>query len=69
MRPFEEFLTTSSPWRNSGCIRAAMHPGWLRCSSLTYAQYARSSRLASRAPRRSRCDAGFHLGLLGAVAP
>ena len=29
----------------------AGHPGWRRCSSLTYAQYARSSRLASRAPR------------------
>ena len=42
------------------------HPGWLRCSSLTYDRYARSSRLASRAPRRSRCDAGFHHGLLGA---
>ena len=28
--------------------------------------YARSSRLASRAPRRSRCYAGFHHGLLAA---
>ena len=28
------------------------------------ARYARSSRLASRAPRRSRCFAGFHHGLL-----
>ena len=27
-------------------------------------EYARSSRLVSRAPRRSRCDAGFHHGLL-----
>ena len=44
-----------------------LHPGWLRCSSLTYARYARSSRLASRAPRRSRCDAGFHRGLLAAT--
>ena len=24
------------PWRNSGCVRAAIHPGWLRYSSLTY---------------------------------
>ena len=55
----------SSPWRNTGCIRAAMHPGRQRCSSLTYGRYARSSRLASRAPHRSRCDAGFHHGLLG----
>src|SRR5687767_4124051 len=29
-----------------------MHPAWRRCSSLTYARYARSSRLATRAPRR-----------------
>src|SRR6266511_3760357 len=29
----------------------AGHPGWLRCSSLTYSRYARSSRLAIRAPR------------------
>ena len=27
------------------------HPGWLRCSSLKYAQYSHSSRLAIRAPR------------------
>ena len=29
----------------------AGHPGWRRCSSLTYSRYARSSRLAIRAPR------------------
>jgi hypothetical protein len=29
----------------------AGHPGWRRCSFLKYAQYSRSSRLASRAPR------------------
>ncbi len=29
---------------------AGMHPGWLRCSSFKYSRYARSSRLASRAP-------------------
>src|SRR5450432_3484849 len=34
-----------------------MHPGWLRCSSVTYQQYAPSSRLAIRAPRpRSSTD-------------
>src|SRR5437773_6371662 len=32
-----------------------MHPAGLRCSSLTYAGYARSSRLAGRAPRRPQC--------------
>ena len=31
-----------------------MHPAGLRCSSLTYSRYARSSRLAGRAPRRPR---------------
>src|SRR5260221_13094844 len=34
-----------------------IHPGWLRCSSVTYLQYAPSSRLAIRAPRpRSSTD-------------
>ena len=32
-----------------------------------YGQYAPSSRLVSRAPRRSRCYAGFHHGLLAAT--
>src|SRR6058998_2336406 len=32
-------------------IFRAGHPVWLRCSALTYSRYARSSRLASRAPR------------------
>ena len=41
-------------------------PRGLRCSSVEYAQYASSSRLATRAPRRSRCNAGFHHGLLAA---
>ena len=36
-----------------------MHPRWLRCSSLKYSRYSRSSRLASGAPRRPRCDAGL----------
>ena len=36
-------------------IRPALHPGWRRFSSLTDAQYARSSRLACREPRRPRC--------------
>src|SRR5438093_103949 len=34
-----------------------MHPRWLRCSSLKYSRYSRSSRLAGGAPRPSRCDA------------
>ena len=32
-----------------------MHPAGLRCSSLAYTRYARSSRLAGRAPRRPQC--------------
>ena len=43
--------------------RPCIPPG-LRCLLVAYAQYAPSSRLASRAPDRSRCDAGFHHGLL-----
>jgi hypothetical protein len=40
------------PWnRDVSHNSRAGHPGWRRCSSLTYAQYARSSRLAIRAPR------------------
>src|SRR5687768_1639605 len=38
-------IKDSSPHSRAG------HPGWRRCSSLTYHLYARSSRLASRAPR------------------
>ena len=38
-------------------IRPALHPGWQRCSSLTYAQYARSSRLACRTHRQPPCTA------------
>ena len=34
-----------------------MHPRRRRCSSLKYSRYSRSSRLASEAPRPSRCDA------------
>src|SRR5207244_8275347 len=36
-----------------------MHPRCLRCASLKYSRYSRSSRLVSGAPRRPRCDAGF----------
>src|SRR5439155_430035 len=32
-------------------LRPPMHPAGLRCSSLPYSRYARSSRLAGRAPR------------------
>ena len=43
-------------------------PAELRCSSVEYGQYAPSSRLVSRAPRPSRCDAGFHHGLYTELA-
>ena len=40
------------PWiRDVSHNSRAGRPVWRRCSSLAYAQYARSSRLASRAPR------------------
>ena len=44
-----------------------MHPARLRCSSVAYARYAPSSRLAARAPRRSPCNAGLRHGLLIAL--
>ena len=59
--------STRRPWQKARCIRAAMHPGWPRCSSVEYGQYAPSSRLAIQAPGRSRCDAGFHHGLLARI--
>ena len=43
--------------------RRCIAPG-RRCSSVTNAQFAPSSRLARHAQRRSRCNAGFHHGLL-----
>ena len=52
-------MQPSSPWQEPRCIRAPMHPARRRCSSLKYSRYSRSSRLAGRAPRRSRCDAGL----------
>jgi len=41
--------------RDSQHNSRAGHPVRRRCSSLTYAPYARSSRLASRAPRAGTC--------------
>jgi hypothetical protein len=37
--------------RDSRHNSRAGHPAWRRCSSLTNSRFARSSRLASRAPR------------------
>ena len=61
LRPRDERVRArrrNSPWCNSICIRTAMHPRWLRCSSFKYSRYSQSSRLAIGAPRRSRCDDG-----------
>ena len=46
------------------CIRHRNCVGPLNNKGVTYAEYAPSSRLVSPAPDRSRCDAGFHHGLL-----
>ena len=48
--------------------RRCIPPGQ-RCASVTYAQYAPSSRLATRAPRHARCYARFHHGLPRTVTP
>ena len=39
-----------------------LHPARLRCSSLTYSRYARSSRLDGRAPRRPEMPLLFPYG-------
>src|SRR5687767_8124622 len=44
------------PWkRDSSHNSRAGQPAWRRCSALTYAQYARLSRLAIRVPRSGTC--------------
>ena len=43
-------ILVACPGRMQRVFRAG-HPAWRRCSSLEYSRYARSSRLASRAPR------------------
>ena len=57
-----------SPWRNASCIRRAMHPGWRRCSSLTYRTVC-CGRRALPAGRLARLGAtlAFHHGLLAPV--
>ena len=47
-------------------IRPSLHPGGLRCDSVTYSRYAPSSRLVRRAQERSRCSRDFHHGLISA---
>src|SRR5450759_3519580 len=49
--------TLGGPPANYGCIRPPLHPTRLRCSSLEYSRYSRSSCLAGRAHRRPRCVA------------
>ena len=55
--------------RSPCCIRAAMHPGWTASLGVAFrangAAIPPSKRLASPAPPRSRCNAGFHHALLG----
>jgi hypothetical protein len=51
-RPLEVALVP--PVRISTMFGSSMHPGRLRCSSVTYVKYAPSSRLADRAPRRPK---------------
>ena len=48
-------------------IRPSLHPGGLRCDSVTYSRYAPSSRLVRRAQERSRCSRDFHHGLIHAA--
>ena len=52
---------------NAGRIRAALHAGWPRHSSLSSGRTARSPRLAAAVPCRLRCHAGFRHGPLAVV--
>ncbi len=54
MTAFILTLLLSAPIHKYDGIRPPMHPGLRRCSSVKYARYSPSSRLASRAPRRPR---------------
>jgi hypothetical protein len=47
----------------------AGHPVWLRCSSLKYAQYSHSSRLAIRAPRSGTYATNYCSGTLAPNFP
>ena len=60
---------SSVPNRRSADIFPAGHPASLRCSSLTYALYARSSRLAIRAPRPEYLSPNLRFGTLSSAYP
>jgi tetratricopeptide (TPR) repeat protein len=51
--------------RSSSPNSRAGRPGWRRCSALTNSRFARSSRLASRAPRSGILATNFGSGTLG----
>ncbi len=56
-RPTPRTPGLSTPIHNYGLVhtpRTPIHPVWLRCSSVIYLDIMNASRLASRAPRRSR---------------
>src|SRR5216683_4807913 len=59
-------LLLSRP-RDSRHNSRAGHPGWLRCSSLKYSRYSRSSRLAGRAPRSGTYATNHAAGTLAAA--
>src|SRR5712692_7496950 len=59
-------LLLSRP-RDSRHNSRAGHPGWLRCSSLKYSRYSRSSRLAGRAPRSGTYATNHVAGTLAIV--
>ena len=58
------FGTITARGKSRHGIRPSLHPGGLRCDSVTYSRYAPSSRLVRRAQERSRCSRDFHHGLI-----
>ena len=60
------FVLLTARGKSPHGIRPSLHPGGLRCDSVTYSRYAPSSRLVRRVQERSRCSRDFHHGLLTA---
>ena len=67
-RPTAEGLCIGARGKAPAALERRCIPRGLRWSSVEYAQYASSSRLATWAPRRARCHAAFHHGPTGTPA-
>ena len=71
MAGFDQYFSRKLVSRNSDSSHKSRtgHPASLRCSSLKYAEYSRSSRLVSRAPRSATHAANHWSGTLAPDSP